>query len=222
MNSSMPEPRTVFDWAIYRDATFAGLSVLIPVPLLDWAFESYFSRRMLGAIAQQRGRRLLPGVVAELQRGQGCMPTLLALPFKAVWELFKRILGKLLYFLAVKAAVDNLSRYWQRAFLIDYALAAGHLDRPASARRARKAMDRVVDRTASPLTQVARRVARIGVAAFPILRRARAGRDDPAMEDERAQMARDWGDFAAFLEALAVRYAAAYVSTAAQHDELPD
>ena len=37
-----PQPNTTFDWLIYADATFAGLSVLIPIPIIDWIFENIF------------------------------------------------------------------------------------------------------------------------------------------------------------------------------------
>ena len=33
-----------FDWLRYADATFAGLALLIPIPLLDVAFECFFRR----------------------------------------------------------------------------------------------------------------------------------------------------------------------------------
>jgi hypothetical protein len=210
MDASRPRPSTAFDWALYRDATLAGLSVLVPIPLLDWAFESFFSRRMLRAILRRRGRTVSPAVAAELQRGHGCLRTALLLPFKVAWELVSRLIGKLLYFLAISAAADNLSRYWQAAFLIDYALLAGHLENPESARRSRRAMDRAIGQSASPLKQVARQVALLGARAFPILRTARRGGGDALLEEERGEMAHDWGNFSGFLEDLAARYAAAY------------
>ena len=41
-----------FDWRIYADATCAGLSVLIPLPFVDTAFETVFRRRIPGTIAR--------------------------------------------------------------------------------------------------------------------------------------------------------------------------
>ena len=38
----MPQPRTEFDWGIYADATFAGLAVLIPIPIVDYYWHRAF------------------------------------------------------------------------------------------------------------------------------------------------------------------------------------
>jgi hypothetical protein len=35
-----------FTWAIYGDATLAGLSALLPIPILDDVIEQRFRRRM--------------------------------------------------------------------------------------------------------------------------------------------------------------------------------
>lgn len=53
-----PQPQTAFEWPIYADATFAGLAVLFPIPLLDWALEEYFRRRMPRTIARYRHHTL--------------------------------------------------------------------------------------------------------------------------------------------------------------------
>lgn len=58
----MTRPETAFNWAIYAGATLAGLSVLIPLPLLDVAFEQLFRRRMPGSIARARSRQIPPRV----------------------------------------------------------------------------------------------------------------------------------------------------------------
>ena len=48
LRPARPEKVTTdFDWLVYSDATFAGLSVLIPVPFLDALMEEYFRRAML-------------------------------------------------------------------------------------------------------------------------------------------------------------------------------
>jgi hypothetical protein len=52
----MPQPPAAFDWEVYANATFAGLAVLIPIPLVDWVFEEVFRRRMPAAIITYRNQ----------------------------------------------------------------------------------------------------------------------------------------------------------------------
>jgi hypothetical protein len=133
----MPDARTTdFEWSRYADATLAGLSVLIPVPFVDDAFEAFFRRRIPGAVARSRGRTLSAEVRAVLDEEDGGRGGCAALPARLVVGLFKRLSRKLLYFLTVKQAADSLSHYWYRAFLLDHMLASGHLDSADSARDA--------------------------------------------------------------------------------------
>ena len=67
---------TSFDWAMYADATYAGLSALIPVIGVDWLFEQYFKRRIPSAIAKGRGQKLPLIVQYELNKNHnraGCV-----------------------------------------------------------------------------------------------------------------------------------------------------
>lgn len=206
------QPRTDFNWGVYADATLAGLSTLIPVPLFDMLFEDFFMRRMPGDIARSRGERLDPEIIALLnQSNEGCVEGCLLMPFKLVYELIKRISKKLLYFLTVKDATDRVSFYWHRAFLIDYALLLDHLDSPQSASCARSAMDLVLQTTqVSPLLQVAQQIVSNSRNIFRSLRRARRGKTDASLEQKRGQIAEHWGDFAGYLRLLASRYDQAY------------
>src|SRR5690606_4251528 len=132
---SMQRDPTTFDWRVYADATFAGLSALIPFPLVDLVFEQFFKRRMVGVIARQRGQRLSPAAKSSLNRlGCSWQSCLLFVPW-LFYKLLTLLSRKILYFLAVKEAVDNLNYYWHRAFLIDYMVWAGHLDESASPQR---------------------------------------------------------------------------------------
>jgi len=79
-----------FDWAIYADATLAGLAILIPIPLLDLLFEWIFKRRMPQAIAKRNGRTLSPETIRQLNRSSfSCLGCLLW-PLELVWLLLKR------------------------------------------------------------------------------------------------------------------------------------
>ena len=208
----MPDERTTaFDWSRYADATLAGLSVLIPVPFVDDAFEGYFRRRIPGAVARSRGRAIPAEVRAALAEedaaGRGGCATL---PLRLTLGLLKRLSRKLLYFLTVKTATDRLSHYWYRAFLLDHMLAAGHLDDPAAARTAHRAMEQVLAATAGPLPQVARQMVASSRNVWSALRLARRGKDSEEVREMRSQLERQWGEIAGHLGAMAARYDEAY------------
>jgi hypothetical protein len=68
--SEHPPPQSVFEWPVYADATFAGLAVLFPIIVLDWALEEYFRRRMPRTIARYH-RQTLPLAVIWAVNGRG-------------------------------------------------------------------------------------------------------------------------------------------------------
>jgi hypothetical protein len=204
-------PRTRFEWPIYADATLAGLSVLIPVPFVDDAFETHFRRRMPERIARARGRELPADVEAELaQGGRGWLASCLMLPVTLTVGLLKRLSRKLLYFLTVKTATDRLSHYWYRAFLLDHMLAAGHLETPQSARTARRAMERVLAASTGPLRRLADGVVRRSRDVGEMLRRARQGEEDDALRRTRGEIEARWGDVAGHLDTVAAQYEEVY------------
>jgi len=206
----MPDPRTTdFDWSRYADATLAGLSVLIPIPFVDDAFEAFFRKRIPGAVARSRGRTLPGEVRAVLEAddgGGGCA----TLPARIVVGLFKRLSRKLLYFLTVKQATDRLSYYWYRAFLVDHMLASGHLESTDSARVAQQAMDELLATTAGPLPRLAQQMVAQMRNVWPALRRARQGEESDEVRQTRNQLERRWNELSDHLDAMAARYDEAY------------
>jgi hypothetical protein len=215
----MPQPHTEFDWAIYRDATLAGLAVLIPIPLVDWVFEELFRRRMPGAIARHRGRQLTPAVRNAFEiRNKSCLRTCLTLPVNATIELIIRLSRKILYFLTIKEASDKLSYYWHRAFLIDYMLQTGHLDTAESAQVAQQAMNQVLQITTSPLNQLAWQVVMGTHHILRTLTKARRGNEDDVIQQTKSYLAQRWSDFTAYLTTLAARYDEAYRQISARQD----
>lgn len=212
------QPATSFEWPIYADATFAGLSILVPAPFVDDALEGFFGRRMPRRIAAARGRVLPEEVEAELREdGTGWGASLLRMPVTLTVGLLKRVSRKVLYFLTVKAATDGLSHYWHRAFLLDHALAAGHLESAASARVARRAMDQVVVKTSGPLRQLARQLVTRVQNVPQMLRRAREGHEEEAMQQAREPLEQQWGETAGYLATVAARYEEAYRRLQVQH-----
>lgn len=205
----MPSDRsTAFEWSRYADATLAGLSVLIPIPFLDDAFESFFRGRIPGAVARARGRTMPEDVRAVLSEGEGSGCA--TLPLRLTLGLLKRLSRKILYFLTVKTATDRLSHYWYRAFLIDHMLVSGHLESADSARVARRALDEVLATTAGPLPRIARQVIASTRNVWPALRRARRGEESEEVRQARSQLEGHWSEAAGDLRTIADRYDAAY------------
>ena len=212
-----PQPRTTFDWGVYANATFAGLSALIPLPFLDSLFEWFFRQRMVRAIARRRGLSLAPVVVYEINRSdESWLQSCALLPVTLTFQLVKRLSKKLLYFMTIKEATDKLSYYWHRAFLLDYMLLERHLDELASAQVARRALEQTLrTTTTSPLLQLAQQTARGTRHVLPSLRRARVGNEDEVIQQKKTLMAQAWENFGDYLEALAGRYDQAYAEALA-------
>jgi hypothetical protein len=196
-----------FTWAVYGDATLAGLSVLIPIPLLDDAVERHFRRRMPTAIADAHQKRLAPGVTNVLNRGErGLLASAALYVLKVPLKLIIRLSRKILYVLTIHEATKMLSYYWQRAFLMSHMMDEGHLDSPESARRARQAMDRVIDDTSSPLTSLAWHVVQNVGSVLRVARHALRGRNDEVWSESRDMVSREWNNYATFFERLCERY----------------
>lgn len=213
MNDTAVSPQTTFDWLTYADATFAGLSVLIPVPLVDLAFETWFKRRMVRSIAR-RNQQNLPDVVVQIvNQGEfGCWPGCIVWPIKLLFEFLKRLYRTILYFLTIKAATDQLSYYWHRAFLLDYMMRRGDLDDVNTAVLAAKALKLVLsDITTSPLIQLAQQITQ-GVSHIgrTVWGWARRRQEDEVISETRSEMARSWGRFDEYFMDIARRYEAQF------------
>jgi hypothetical protein len=202
------QPATDLDWAVYSDATFAGLSILIPVPLVDVFFEQLFRRRMPRAIAAHRGCTLHPETIRQLNRGSWGWAGCLLLPVRLVLLFLKRLFRTVFYFLTIKESTDLLSEYWHRAYLIDHGVRAGHLDDPRRRGLAVAAIKAVLDDVAtSPLTMLAEQVVRgMKHALRTIVRWARGGIEDEVARATRERFERHWSDVAAYFEELGRRY----------------
>ncbi len=111
---------------IILHAVLAGLTPLIPVPLVDDVVKRYFQRRMVRKLAAAHRRRLNDADVESLADDQdsgclsGCLTTVLLVPLKAIFR-------KIFFFLEWKRAVDIVSRNYYQGFLIDYALSQNFL-----------------------------------------------------------------------------------------------
>ncbi|VAW43069.1 hypothetical protein MNBD_CHLOROFLEXI01-474 [hydrothermal vent metagenome] len=197
-----------FDWAIYVDATLAGLAILIPIPLLDLFFEWLFKRRMPKAIAKRNGRSLSPNMIRELNQSSfSCMGCLLW-PVQLVWLLLKRTYRTILYFLTVKDATDKLSYYWHRAYLLDHMMQRFDLIEEEEAALAAQALQQVLNNlTTSPLTQLAQQViANVRHILRSSWRWLRRKQEDEMMRQTRSQMANAWRDLSGYFAEVAAQY----------------
>lgn len=208
------EPRTAFDWGIYANATLAGLAVLIPIPILDWIVEWFFRRRIVPAIVKRRGRQLPPEVLRVLKDRRGCMGYLvgcLMLPVVLVFDLVKSLFKKILYFLTIKNATDQLSFYWHQAFLFDYMLLAGHLDEVESAEVAKEAMTQVLSSvTTSPVLKLARQTTSSLGNVRNVLRYARKSKEEKQAAQSALQVKSGWRDVEGYFNTLAEEYEQVY------------
>jgi hypothetical protein len=209
-----------FDWIIYSDATFAGLAILIPIPLVDVAFEQFFRRRMPRIIARRNGIKLPPRMQVEINRGRfSCLQTCLMAPVLLTLLLLKRIFRTVLYFLTIKESSDLLSLYWHRAFLLDYMCKAGYLQDEETGTIAAEALREILDTiTTSPLTQLASQVIALPHHILRSLRRVRRGKTDDDIEKTRTLMARTWDSFGDYFVELAERYDQTFAKVKRVHD----
>jgi len=212
----MPGRLPEFDWRVFADATCAGLSVLIPIPLVDVAFERFFVRRMPASICRARGLEMSPSDLEILRRSdqpwmsaQSC----LTVPLAAGLWLLKRLSRKILYFLTVREAVEELSAHWHRAHLLDHAARSGHLRPGAPAIVARLALEQTLEATnTSPLAGLARTTVRGAPQVLRLLLRARRQGPGEGVRAREAELERHWADVAGHFERMAQLYDVTYNS----------
>lgn len=208
MNEKPVQPRLSFDWAIYVDATLAGLALLIPIPLLDVFVEWLFKRRIPKAVAKRNGRAFSPYIIRYLNSQPFSWIGCLLWPISLTLLFLKRLFRTLLYFLTVKEASDKLSHYWHRAFLIDYMVRRGDLDDEKTAKVAALAMYAVLGRlTTSPLNNLAKQVVgSMHHSLRTIWRWRRRRQQDNDLKTAQQEMETAWVRFSTYLEEVAAHY----------------
>lgn len=221
----MPEaPPTRFDWRIYADATCAGLTPLIPIPIVDLIFEATFRRRMPRAIARARNVRLKPADRVRLARRDGRWLTAagcLSIPVVGARYLARRLWHKLVYVLAVADAASLTSGYWHRAYLMDHMIRAGHLGEGADSDWAIQVFSRTLrEADTSPLTGLAREVIAGSHRVLRLLARARRRGSAAETESLAEIVGSHWGAARRSLEAIALRYNELYTQRPQNDGEL--
>jgi hypothetical protein len=122
----MPQLAPSNQTTIVTHAVLAGLTPLIPIPLIDDLIKNYFRRRMARNLAASHGFAMPSGVADELTQDYGggclwgCMTTAVIYPLKAIFR-------KIFFFLEWKRVVDLTSRIYHEGYLVDVALGEGWL-----------------------------------------------------------------------------------------------
>ena len=107
--------------SLVTHAVLAGLTPLIPVPVVDDLAKNYFRKRLVRRLAAANGRGLSIEELAALTREReggcvrGCLVAAVVYPLKAVFR-------KIFYFLEWKRAIDLASRTYHFGYLVNYAM----------------------------------------------------------------------------------------------------
>jgi hypothetical protein len=205
---------TDFDWLVYADATFAGLSTLLPVPIVESLLEEFFRRRMPRRIARRRGRTLSRAVIREMnrKRSDGFLRGCLLWPIEQIIRFLRNLYRTVVYILSVVDATDKLSHYWHRAFLLDYMIVRGHLDHLDQAKIAGEAMREVLTTTqTSPATGLAREIIDFAGRHMrglvrSIIRFIRRKDETKEFKRQRQSIATRWAEFSDYFIELASTY----------------
>ena len=128
-------------------SVLAGLTPLIPIPIIDDLARVYFVRRLVRKLTAAHGCEVIDEgikILADERNGgclRGCAMATLLLPFKLIFR-------KVFFFLEWKRAVDTASHVYYQGYLLDCSLAegwcapAGHRSFP----EVREAIDAVLGR----------------------------------------------------------------------------
>jgi len=114
--------------AVVWDSLLGGLCPLLPIPFLDDLVLARMRRRMVEHLATRWQVALAPAQLALLSGGGRKMTVGRFLAKAAIYPL-KEVLRKILYFLAIKDAVDTFSLLFHQGYLVHAAFAHGALGR---------------------------------------------------------------------------------------------
>jgi hypothetical protein len=204
-----------FEWLIYRDATLAGLSTLIPLPYADSVVENRFRAQMPKTIANRRDLTLSDEMIARINADPTSigerLKGIILWPLRLPQQWFIRTWRKSVYIFTVRRAVSSLAHYWRRAFLLDYMLCAGYLTDPAQAGPAIATLREVLEEEKDDLlTELAvaalRTVPNLPKAVWEGMQALRKGQIESLGNMIQTYMSENWQRFADYFEELAEEY----------------
>jgi hypothetical protein len=139
MPSDVPAP---VDRLLVAHALLAGLTPLIPVPLLDDAVRAAVHRRLVRRLAAHHGIRLGEAEVSVLSVEPGAGVLRRSTRALARFAL-RRMARKAFVFLAWKEAIDTMSRSYHKGWLLAHAFRIGRIPSidAAGAERVRSAVE---------------------------------------------------------------------------------
>ena len=150
----MTDPVATNQRLLVTHAVLAGLTPLIPIPLIDDLLKTYFVRRLVRSLAAADRYTFSDDEIKLLadqrEKGciRGCLTTGFLLPFKLVFR-------KIFFFLEWKRAVDTVSQVYYHGYLVDCALSEGwcHPAGPRTPAEVRTAIDAVLDQLNTKLIE---------------------------------------------------------------------
>ena len=106
-------------------STLAGLCKFIPLPFIDDIIQGFVVRRMFRQLLALHGIEADGSALEHLTRERvgcplGCLYTLILYPIK-------KILKKILFFLAFKDFADESSKWFHRGYLVQFGVQSGHI-----------------------------------------------------------------------------------------------
>lgn len=134
-------------------SVLAGLTPLIPLPIVDDLFLGHFWRTMAHklAVANNKSLSKMDAHVLSASPRSGCP---LGCVFNLLLYPLKRILRKVFFFLEIKRAADTMSLTYYRGYLLDAAL-SHESSSTYGAEQVAKAIENVLSRTNTSLVSSA-------------------------------------------------------------------
>ena len=103
-----------------------GLTPIIPIPFADDLAKAYFQQRMVRKLAESYEQTLSIQDLKTLtnEEAQGCFPGCLT---SVLFYPIKKLFRKIFFFLKWKRAIDTVSHFYHKGYLIEYSLEQGLL-----------------------------------------------------------------------------------------------
>lgn len=139
-------------------AVLAGLTPLIPIPILDDLVKGFFYRKLVQSLAEAHHLALTSEEINALaeERSKGCVYGCVVGTFEF---LIKRLIRKIIFILEWRRAIDLVAHTYYVGYLLDYAFAQGSYP-PGDTARAGRLRTAIEQTRAGANTHLVQRVVR--------------------------------------------------------------